>query len=101
MRKQFYIFSGLLGLAIWAFLQSYFAYYFFYVEQSQLFLLSKAYWIEKASRMGGVCEWCAEAWVQFFAYPYWGALIVAFVVFASACLTGACGIMLGIVGFQL
>lgn len=70
MRKQFYIFSGLLGLAIWAFLQSYFAYYFFYVEQSQLFLLSKAYWIEKASRMGGVCEWCAEAWVQFFAYPY-------------------------------
>lgn len=89
MRKQFYIFSGLLGLAIWAFLQSYFAYYFFYVEQSQLFLLSKAYWIEKASKMGGVCEWCAEAWVQFFAYPYLGALIVAFIVFASACLTGA------------
>ena len=89
MRKQFYIFSGLLGIALYVFLQSYFAYYFFYVEQSQLFLLSKAYWIEKASTMGGVCEWCAEACVQFFAYPYMGALLTTLVVLLAACLTGA------------
>ena len=89
MRKQFYIFSGLLGIALYVFLQSYFAYYFFYVEQSQLFLLSKTYWIEKASTMGGVCEWCAEACVQFFAYPYMGALLTTLVVLLAACLTGA------------
>ncbi len=89
MKKQFYLFSVLLGVALFVFLQTYFQYFFYYVEQSQLFLLSVDYWWTKADVMGGIAGWIAEAFVQFFAYPYMGALLTTLLVFLTALLTGS------------
>ena len=63
--------------ALFAFLQMCFEYYFYYIEQSQLFLFSEAYIRNKLLLPGGFSMLVAEFLVQFFIRPYVGALVTA------------------------
>ena len=63
--------------ALFAFLQTSFEYHFYYIEQSQLFLFSKTYAMEKLVLPGGLSMLVAEFLVQFFILPYAGPAIVA------------------------
>ena len=63
--------------ALFAFLQMCFEYHFYYIEQSQLFLLSEAYIRNKLLLPGGFSMLVAEFLVQFFIRPYVGALVTA------------------------
>ena len=63
--------------ALFAFLQMCFEYHFYYIEQSQLFLFSKAYIRNKLLLPGGFSMLVAEFLVQFFIRPYVGALVTA------------------------
>lgn len=63
--------------ALFAFLQLSFQYHFYYIEQSQLFLFSGSYLIQKMALPGGLALWLAEFLVQFFTVPYAGSAIVA------------------------
>ena len=65
-----------------AFLQHYYAFHFFYIEQSQLFLCTTDYLFERLAQPGGFTLWLAEALVQFFVHPFVGAIAT------SALLTG-------------
>ena len=62
--------------ALFAFLQMCFE-YFYYIEQSQLFLFSEAYIRNKLLLPGGFSMLVAEFLVQFFIRPYVGALVTA------------------------
>ncbi len=74
------------GLVIWgglfALLQIHFRYHLYYIEQSQLFLFSKAHWCETVAHPGGFARWIGEFLVQFFVLPYAGAAIVALLLVA-------------------
>ena len=63
--------------ALFAFLQMCFEYHFYYLDQSQLFLLSDAYIRNKLLLPGGFSMLVAEFLVQFFIRPYVGALVTA------------------------
>ena len=63
--------------ALFAFLQMCFEYHFYYIEQSQLFLISEAYIRNKLLLPGGFSMLVAEFLVQFFIRPYVGALVTA------------------------
>lgn len=63
--------------ALFAFLQTSFEYHFYYIEQSQLFLFSKTYVLDKLVLPGGLSMLVAEFLVQFFILPYVGAVVVA------------------------
>ena len=71
--------------ALFAFLQTRFEYHFYYIEQSQLFLVTEAYIRNKLLLPGGFSMLVAEFLVQFFIRPYVGALVTA------ALLTGVGG----------
>ena len=63
--------------ALFAFLQMSFEYHFYYIEQSQLFLFSESYIMDKLVLPGGFSMLVAEFLVQFFIRPYVGALVTA------------------------
>ena len=67
----------LLFALLFAFLQIHSEYHFYYVEQNQLFLNSWPYVTERMALPGGGALVAAEFLVQFFAYPYAGALVSA------------------------
>ncbi len=71
------IFSLILFLLLFAFLQADCAFHFFYVEQTQLFQATGRYFAGKLAEPGGLALWISEFLVQFFAFPYAGAAITA------------------------
>lgn len=88
MKNLFYPFSMLIGILLVVFLQYSFQFYFFYIEQSQLFLWDSAYFLESLALPGGLSRWLSESVIQFYAYPYIGALSTGLWVTAVALLTG-------------
>jgi len=74
-------------IALCCYLQRYGAYHFYYIEQEQLFLYSPAYWLSLLARPGGGVRLMAEYLVQFFVYPYAGALIMSFLLTGIGVLT--------------
>lgn len=63
--------------ALFVFLQLYFRYHFFYIEQSQLFQFTGAYIAEGLAVPGGGVSVLSQFLVQFFILPYVGAATVA------------------------
>jgi len=53
------------------------AFHFYYIEQEQLFLWSRSYFLSVVMSPGGLARWLTEFCVQFFILPYAGALIVS------------------------
>ncbi|MDD4590953.1 MAG: DUF6057 family protein [Parabacteroides sp.] len=67
----------LIGILMYVFLQTNFRYHFYYIEQSQMFLFSEAYFNQKVFAIGGFSAWLSEFFVQFFIVPCIGALVVS------------------------
>lgn len=82
----------LVALALFLFLQKYYAYHFFFIEQSQMFLWTTSFWNDTVSNIGGFNLWLTEFLVQFFIYPYSGAAIEALLLVlvgsGTSCLIG-------------
>ncbi len=78
MEKSEKILALLLFVVTFLFLQSFNAYHFYYMEQFQLFLTTPSYFFESISHPGGAMEYLSHFLVQFFIFPYLGALIEAF-----------------------
>lgn len=72
------LFGGLFAL-----LQAGFHYHFYYIEQNQLFLFTREFFIDKLALPGGLACWIAEFLVQFFLAPYVGAAITAALLTAT------------------
>jgi len=73
--------------ALFAILQSYCRYYFFYDEQIQLFLLSADYASDTIFQPGGLSLYLSRGLVQFFLFPYVGASITAGLILGVVSLT--------------
>ena len=65
-------------IVTFAFLQGFYAYHFFYLEQFQLFLTTTSYFVGCISQPGGMMEYVSRFFVQFFVWPYAGPAIVSF-----------------------
>ena len=57
------------------FLQTYYKYHFFYIEQNRLFLLNWAFIKDMLIYPGGFCRFVSGFLLQFYAYAYAGAFI--------------------------
>ena len=68
----------ILFIVTFLFLQVGLKYHFFYIEQFQLFLTTYNYFIESLLYPGGLVEYVASFFVQFFILPFAGAIITAF-----------------------
>lgn len=75
------------SVVLFMLLQHYFAYQFFYAEQQQLFELTTIYLKESIFRIGGATGYLAGFLVQFYALPYWGAMITTMLIVSAARLT--------------
>jgi hypothetical protein len=58
-------------------LQKQLAFHFYYIEQEQLFLWSRTYFLSVVSAPAGLSRWLTEFCVQYFIQPYLGALIMS------------------------
>ncbi|MDR2680840.1 MAG: DUF6057 family protein [Tannerella sp.] len=79
-KKTDLLFYILLWLGLSAFLQSVFKFHFYHIEQYQLFLYDSTYIFSTLGKVGGCCLLAYEFLVQFFIYPYAGALITSTVL---------------------
>lgn len=79
------LFSLILFVLLFAFLQTDCAFHFFYVEQTQLFQTTGRYFTGKLAQPGGLALWIGEFLVQFFVWPYAGAAITAALLAAVGC----------------
>lgn len=89
MKNLFYPLSLLIGVLLVLFLQYSFQPYFFYIEQSQLFLWDSAYFLGHLSLPGGFSGWLSESVIQYYSYPFVGALCTGLWVTATALLAGS------------
>lgn len=79
-RKQ--LISGLIFLftTVFVFLHVFYSYHFFYIEQFQLFIFARHFFIEHLLYPGGFVEYLSQFVVQFFILPYIGPTIVALLI---------------------
>jgi hypothetical protein len=68
-------------------LQSVFAFHFYHIEQYQLFLFDRCYVLSSLEDVGGCCRLAGEFLLQFFIYPYAGAMITSAVLTLVSLLT--------------
>ena len=64
-------------LMLFFYLQKQLAFHFYYIEQEQLFLWSRAYWASVIMEPAGLVRLLTEFCVQYFIQPYYGALIMS------------------------
>lgn len=64
-------------IALFFVLQTSFSYFFYYLEQLQLFLFTKEYAQAILLQPGGIATYIGTFLIQFFSIPYVGALIIA------------------------
>ena len=88
MKYKIAAFWGIVYCALFAFLQIYFQYHFYYIEQSQLFQNSWLYWAERMVEPGGLALWLSEWLVQFFMLPYAGPALTAGLLTLAGIVTG-------------
>lgn len=69
--------SLLFGCAVLLFWGLYYPHHLHYQEQFQLFLFTPEYWADKWMHPGGVAEYVAEFFTQFFFHAWAGAGIIA------------------------
>jgi hypothetical protein len=79
-KKKEILFYTLLWLVLAVVLQSVFKFHFYHIEQYQLFLFDNAYIFSTLGDAGGCCLLVYEFLVQFFIYPYAGAIITSVVL---------------------
>lgn len=72
---------------VFLYLQNTQSFYFYYIEQLQLFLFTKQYAIDTFSQIGGGSVYLARFWGQFFVYPTAGALITSLLFTACVGIT--------------
>lgn len=77
MKRRTVAFWSVVLAALFAFLQMYCRYHFFFIEQSRLFLFTGEYVMGRLSAPGGFAQVLSEFLVQFFRYPFAGAGITA------------------------
>lgn len=77
MKSKAVFFWVFIFVALFAFLQLFFRYHFFYIEQSQLFRFSCNYIADGLATPGGGVSVFSQFLVQFFILPYAGSGIVA------------------------
>lgn len=87
IRVQKLLFWGIIFVVFFLFLQGQYAYLFYYQEQLRMFLLSKEYALDSLARVGGMADYIAGFFQQFYGLPGFGA------VFTSLLLV-ACGVLL-------
>ena len=87
MKYKVVTFWTMIWGCLFAFLQIRYQYHFYYLEQSQLFLNTKAYMMDKLTQVGGVADGLSEFLVQFFIHPYVGATIVSTLLVGVGILT--------------
>lgn len=63
-------------VVLFIFLQTFFKFHFYYIEQNQLFLFDWDFIRDTISQVGGLSELLGDFLLQFFLHPYAGALIV-------------------------
>jgi hypothetical protein len=80
--KDLFFWSAIYGL-LFAFLQMYSEFHFYFVEQNQLFQNSRPYVIGSLLQPGGVALTVSEFLVQFFLLPFAGAGITAALLTAT------------------
>lgn len=88
MKYKIVAFWGIVFCALFAFLQTYFQFHFYYIEQSQLFQYSGGYWMQRMAEPGGLALWLSEWLVQFFMVPYAGPAITAGLLTLAGFITG-------------
>lgn len=88
MNYKLVLFWILTGILLFVFLQTQYAYLFFFNEQSHLFLNGFDCLKEHLATPGGLAFWLSDFLTQFYIFPYAGALITAAVLTATACITG-------------
>ena len=87
IKIQKLLFWSIIFAALFLFLQGQYAYLFYYQEQLRLFLFSKTYVWNCVVNVGGVADYIAGYFQQFYRVPGIGA------VFTSGLLVG-CGFLL-------
>lgn len=71
---------SLIFLGMYILLQWRYAYHLFFLEQNQLFLFGRDYLLELFQQPGGATQYIAEFVIQFFVYPYTGALCTSLLI---------------------
>ena len=64
-------------LLLFFYLQKQLEFHFYYIEQKQLFLGSRAYFLSLMVKPAGLSQWLTEFCIQYFIKPYFGALIMS------------------------
>jgi hypothetical protein len=83
------VFWLLVWLALFLFLQTYGAYHFLYLDQQNMFLYDKFYFMSFVNRPAGMVEYLNALMTQYFIIPYCGALIVSALLTLTGILTTA------------
>ena len=73
--------------ALFIFLEYGYKFHFYFYEQKYLFLFSSYYAFEKIFALGGIVDYLAAFFVQFFVYPYAGSAIVSALLIGTGILT--------------
>ena len=82
--KHLLLFRWLIAAAfLFVFLQIYYSFHFYYIEQNQLFLLSWNYVLNELLEPGGFSLIISEFLVQFFILPYAGAAVTSFLLIGA------------------
>jgi len=88
--KSILLWTGAFVL-LFVFLQTFFRFHFYYIEQSQLFLFDADYIGNALFATGGLSMLLGDFLLQFFMYPYAGAFIISFLLILISILTaGIC-----------
>lgn len=75
MKFKSFFFWGTICCCLFGFLQMWYPFYFYYVEQLQVFPFTWAYFSETIQQPGGLAYWLAGCLLQFYYLPLGGALI--------------------------
>lgn len=88
MNYKLVLFWVLTGILLFVFLQTQYAYLFFFNEQSHLFLNDFDFLKEHLITPGGLSFWASDFFTQFYIFPYVGALLTTIIVTVTACIIG-------------
>ncbi|MDR2910432.1 MAG: DUF6057 family protein [Bacteroidales bacterium] len=80
------VFGLFIFILLFFYLQKQLAFHFYYIEQEQLFLWSRAYFLSFIIKPAGLLQWLTEFCVQHFIQPYLGALIMSVILTAISIL---------------
>lgn len=77
------VFWGMAFVVVFVLLQSEYAYFFYYMEQLQMFSFSVSSLRDALSECGGLAFWLSAFLYQFFLLPYMGAALTALTLVGS------------------